>query len=399
MKFWKRAFCWAMLGALCLPLWGCATAQAGEAVDYMKEITPAPPAARKRNPEARADFAVRLLKSSRESGTCVIAPDTVYRVLAMLANGAAGETRAQMEAFLGGQIRDINRSAAETPGPEALTYNALWLNQKEHFEVREDFLQTNADFWGAEIFGAPFSEETRKDINRRVAAATKDRIPELLDSLDPAAALYLISALAFDAEWETPFREDQIYEGIFRGAAGEESALMMESRENLYLEDGSTTGFLKNYRGGRYCFLALLPGEGMTVEEYIETLTGERLLETVRSAQEEPVRITLPKFEAETSLELSPALSGLGMDLAFSDDADFSGISDTELRIGRILHQTRLKVDELGTKAGAAAAAEVVFKCALLHEKTVTLDRPFLMGVFDREQEDFLFLGAIDSVG
>ena len=399
MKLWKRIFCWTMLGAMCLPLWGCAAARAGETVDYMKEITPEPVSGKKQgDPAARADFAVSLLKNSRESGNCVLAPGSVCTVLAMLTNGAAGETRAQMETLLGGRIWDINGTFTEKPGPEVLKDDALWLNRKENFEVREEFLRTNADCYGAEIYGAPFGEETRQDINRRVSTATKGRIPELLDSLDPAAAMYLVSALSFDAEWETPFREEQTEEGVFRGAEGDEPARMMECRDTGYLEDESAAGFLKNYRGGRYCFMALLPREDLTLEDYLKNLTGEQLLETVGQAQEIPVKITMPKFETGTALELSSVLSSMGMDLAFSEDADFSGISGTELRIGRILHRTQLKVDELGTEAGAAAAAEVVFKCAAIHEKEITLDRPFLMGIFDREQEDFLFLGVIDSV-
>lgn len=406
----KRLCCLFLAGALCLSAWGCAsTAEETtlkdpqnilKTVNYMEHIEPAPaPAEGEGNSRAAAEFAVELLRNSYGGGNCVLAPGSVYTVLAMLANGAAGETRTQMEALLGGSTEEINGRARRTaPGKELASASSLWLKNQENFEVREDFLQTNGKYYGAEIFGVPFCEETRQEINGWVSRHTGGRIPEILDSMDPAAAMYLVNALAFDAAWEKPYTEQQVSEGIFRGTAGEEKVPMMKSREVWYLEDSGADGFLKDYENGRYCYMALLPEEGTTMEAYLKSLTGERLLETVRNAQQVPVKVTMPKYKTETSLELSEILGNMGMKLAFSMDADFSGISDTELRISRMLHRTELSVDELGTEAGAASAAEAAFKCVLLHDITVTLDRPFVMGIFDREQETFLFLGVIESV-
>lgn len=406
----KRLCCGILAGILCLSAWGCASdgeettlenqQNTLKTVNYMENISPAPaPAGKVKNPKAAADFAVELLKNSYEGGNCVLAPGSVYTLLAMLANGAAGETAARMEAVLGGTPEEINgTAAAAAPGKELTEACSLWLKNQEGFAVREEFLEICGKYYGAEIFGAPFREETRQEINCWVSEHTGGRIPEILDSMDSRAAMYLISALTFDASWETPYTEDQVSEGLFRGAAGEEKVQMMKSREDWYLEDSGASGFLRDYEGGRYCYLALLPREGTPVGEYLKSLTGERLLEILGKAQQVPVKATMPRYRAETALELSEILGNMGMELAFSGDADFSGISDTELRLSRIFHRTELRVDELGTEAGAASAAEAVFKCALVHDMTVTLDRPFVMGIFDREQEAFLFLGIIDSV-
>ena len=399
MKLWKKILCWSLLGVLCIPLWGC-TAAEGKTIDYMEHMVSEEPSRQiHAEPLLPAEFAVRLLQSSYEGETCVLAPYSVCTVLAMMANGAEGETRTQMERVLGASTEQVNDTfCGMRPGEEVTWANALWIRNQKGFSVREDFLRTNGNVYGAEIYGAPFQEETRQEINRWVSLHTKNRITEALDSMDPAAALYLINAMTFDGRWEVPFVKDQVREDIFYGKNGEESAIMMESRENQYLETENAAGFLKDYKGGRYCLMALLPREGTAMEDFLGELSGDSLLTLVKNPQSIPVKIGLPKFETKTDRELSGPLSAMGMPLAFSQEADFSGIGDAPLKIGRLLHQTALKTDELGTEAGAAATAEVVFKGVLRQEKTVFLDRPFVMGVFDREQEVFLFLGVIDSV-
>ena len=93
--------------------------------------------------------------------------------------------------------------------------------------------------------------------------------------------VYLVNALAFDGQWASVYRENQIHEGLFTTADGtQQPADFMYSQEYTFLEDEQATGFLKYYEGKTYAFAALLPNEGVSLEDYIASLTGEKLRDT-----------------------------------------------------------------------------------------------------------------------
>ena len=104
----------------------------------------------------------------------------------------------------------------------------------------------------------------------------------------------------------------------------------------------------------------------------------------------------MPKLKTETTRELNEPLCAMGMPLAFGGGADFSGIADNALCIDTVLQKTYLEVDENGTKAAAATA--VIMKESAIETKSVFLNRPFVMGIYDNETQTFLFLGVINQV-
>ena len=139
----------------------------------------------------------------------------------------------------------------------------------------------------------------------------------------------------------------------------------------------------------------------MTLEEYINQLTGEAFYRTVTGEKETAVSAGMPKFKADTSLELSDILSGLGMPLAFDGNlADFSEIGscgDLTIHIDRVLHKTHIDVDELGTKAGAATVVEMLAEGAMEEMETVILDRPFLYAIVDENTNLPVFIGTVEN--
>ena len=354
------------------------------------------------NAAASADFALALLQNSYAEENCVLSPYSVYLALAMTANGADADTLAQMESVLGMSCEALNAylyTLAQGAGQELQSANSIWFYQNGAFVPNADFLQCNADYYSADVFGADFDEQTLRDINAWISEHTEGRIEDALDQIDPNTRMYLINALSFDAEWQSIYDVDQIYDGTFHAASGDESVQMMCSEEGKYLEDDLATGFIKDYSGGQYSYIALLPNEGVSVEEYLASLSGESLLATVQNATDVLVYATMPKYTLETKTELSEVLSAMGMPVAFSNDADFSRMANLELKIGRVLHQTYLSVDERGTEAGASTIVQMDAKGALIMEtKTVVLDRPFVMGIYDNVNQTFLFLGVIESV-
>ena len=372
------------------------------------------------SPEATAaatDFGLRLLSGSMEEGkNTLVSPLSVLMALGMTANGADNETLEQMEEVFGMTHSELNQYlyayTAKLPQGEKykLTLaDSIWIKDSAGLQISKDFLQANADWYDAQIYQAPFIDATKKEINNWVKRNTDGMIPEILDRIASENIMYLINALAFDAEWEQIYKTDQIHDGIFTTADGtEQKVKMMYSGESLYLEDEDASGFVKYYAGDSYAFAALLPKEGVNLADYVSSLTGERINELLSNPQETSVNAAIPKFQCQYSVELSDILKAMGMTDAFdSDSADFSLMLATEssdagmaepIYIDRVLHKTYITLDEKGTRAGAATAVAMSGGAALEEKKVVHLDRPFIYMLIDCEENLPVFIGTLERV-
>jgi serine protease inhibitor len=215
--------------------------------------------------------------------------------------------------------------------------------------------------------------------------------------------MYLINALVFDAEWQKIYNKNRVYEDTFHSNDGDQTVTMMRSKEIKYLKDKKATGFIKPYADG-YSFVALMPNEGVAIEDYIKSLKGSSFIKTVSNPKEGVVNAAMPKFSSEYRLEMIEVLKALGMTDAFDGDtADFSRLGHSpegNLYVSNVIHKTYIKVDERGTKAGAATVVEVTPSSAKAEERyyTVTLDRPFVYAVIDNETNLPLFIGTVLKV-
>lgn len=423
-RYGKAALSLLLLAALLTSLFGCAAQKAQTeaeeepertllSADLMADVTPAqngapaeitPDAA-----DAAADFAVRLFRAASEDGeNTLVSPLSVLCALAMTANGAEGATLFQMESTLGLRRELYNElfrswlAVLKESGSPLKLANAIWFKDAGSFTVNRDFLQTNADCYGADAYRAPFDDTTLREINDWVDQNTDGMIPEILDRIPEEAVMYLVNALAFDAKWQSPFPDYCVSEGSFTAEDGTVRTVeYMHAEQHSYLDDGQATGFLKYYEGGRYAFAALLPDEGLSVDAYLASLDGAALRALLTSPQSETVYISLPKFETRWTGELSSALKTMGMELPFDTmQADFSGLgtsTEGNLAISRVLHKTYLSVSEEGTRAGAATTVEMACGAAPrdIEPKYVYLERPFVYLLIDCETGIPLFIGTM----
>lgn len=401
-----------LLALLCLA--GCGGG--GEAKSLTEHVKPAPVEAGMEEGDAAAlaGFSLELLKENWTGENLLVSPLSVLCALGMTANGAKGETLAQMEAVLGLPAERLNAAlaawTAELPREKNCRVdlaNSVWIRDGGSFRADEGFLKTAADWYGAEVFASPFDAAAVRDINGWVERNTRGMIPEVLDEIPENAMMLLINALALEAEWAEIYMDFQVREGeTFTTEDGQEQpATLMYSGEGLYLRDENAQGFLKFYKGGRWAFAVLLPDRG-TLGDYLDSLTGERLYALLSGAEAREVMTAIPKFEGDYGMELSEALEALGMTDAFDmDRADLSGLGDSELGplyISRVLHRTHISVDEQGTQAGAATVVEATCGSAGPGggdpPPEVYLDRPFLYMLVDRETNLPAFIGAVTSM-
>ena len=348
-----------------------------------------------------ADFAVELLKAQQTEGqNTLISPLSILAALGMTANGAAGETLAQMEEVLGFEVDRLNALILSLlPQNDQLrAANGLWY--REGLTPMPAFLAACAGYYRAEANSAPMDASTREAVNAYIEKHTDGMIRDMLDESfpDPAAVMLLVNALSFEAEWEVKYTDAaNIRTGEFTLAdGGTVTAEYMYGKENLYLEDKQATGFIKPYAGGKYAFAAILPNEGIALSDYIAALDGEALHALISGAKETAVHTALPKFSHDYTVELSGTLMAMGMENAFGQEADFSRLikEAEDVHISRVLHNTHIEVGEAGTRAAAATVVEMRKNAALLGE-TVQLTRPFLYMIIDLDTDMPVFIGTV----
>lgn len=358
------------------------------------------------------DFAIRLFKACEEKGkNTLISPLSVMCALSMTANGAKEETLQQMEEVLGMTTNELNlyiysymKNLPQDEKYKLSLANSIWFNEKEQFKPNQDFLQTNADYYKADIYKASFNEQTLEDINRWVKDNTDGMIDKILDNISDTAIMYIVNALTFEAEWMEIYEKQQVRAGEFTREDGiKQDVDFMYGSEGIYLESENAVGFKKYYKDGKYAFVAMLPNEGVSVSDYIESLSGESLNELLSNPQNITVHTSIPKFETEYDVEMVNILKGMGMTEAFDvNAANFKGLGTSangNIYISRVIHKTFISVNEKGTKAGAATVVEMSEGAALLEEyKEVYLNRPFVYMLIDCENNIPFFVGTMMSV-
>ena len=412
----------AMLAASLLAGWaltGCAAVQAQNLTD---DVQPNPVPVYNRIDEGQsaavAQFSAQLLKQlGAESGNVVYSPLSVLYAMAMTANGADGETLAQMEAVLGMPVDQLNSYLHSTvnllPSDEGYSFdiaNSIWIKDDEgKFVVNEDFLQIVKDYYLASVYKAPFDDQTLKDINSWVAQETEGQIQNILDKIDENAIMYLINALNFEAQWAKTYDEHQVDLMAFYKESGKmQEAEFMFSDERGYLEDENTTGFIKYYKDRKYAYVALLPDEDVNFSDYVASLDGEKITNLLNNADyAQKVRTAIPKYENTFETEMSAIFRNLGMTDAFdSRVADFSKLGTAQIEgenicINRVIHKAFIRVAEQGTQAGAATVVEMIAEGALMpgaEPKKVWLDRPFVYMIIDTQNNLPLFIGAVCEI-
>lgn len=352
---------------------------------------------------AASSFAAELFKDNYSKGkTTLVSPLSVLTALALAQNGAQGNTLAQFEQALGGLDRDTLNAYMRaycdflTESDELKIANSVWTDSGA--EAKRAFLQKAVDSYSAQLFSAPLSDpKTVESINSWVKKNTDGMIPKIIEKADRYAVMMLVNAIAFDAKWETPYKRSDIERLEFTSYSGSKKKTdFMCSTENIYLKDGGAVGFMKPYKNGRFAFAALLPDENTGIDDYVASLSGDKLMKIFSSAKRgNEVNVKMPKFRAEYSTQLIDTLKKMGVKDAFDNKtADFSSlVENRDAYIATVVHKTFIEVDEKGTRA-AASTLVGADTMSLMEPYSVCLNRPFVYMIVDTETNLPLFIGV-----
>jgi serpin B len=281
--------------------------------------------------------------------------------------------------------------------------NAIW--GQKGYEFRVAFLDTLAENYGAGLRILDFindPEPSRITINDWISEQTEERIQDLIPpgGIDSLTRLVLTNAIYFNAAWESKFTEEATKDLPFYPLDGESVTVpMMRQTESFgYAEGDDYQAVELPYDGEELSMVILLPSEGKFTE-FEHILDYEQVDRIISKLEDKRVRLTMPKFEFESEFSLKQALSALGMAEAFSESADFSGMTgNKDIFIGSVIHKAFVLVEEGGTEAAAATAVVMVTSAPGPKPEepvVVTIDRPFIFLIRDIETGAILFIGRV----
>jgi serpin B len=366
------------------------------------------------------DFAADLYRRAvgDTDGNLCFSPYSISLAFSMLYAGARGDTATELEQTLQFLPQDTHHPAfnaldqqlaqrAVTPQTteetgatfELTVANAVWGQQG--FSVQPDFLTTLAAQYGAGLRTVDFVEQPQQaatTINDWVAEQTRDRITDLLspNAISPQTRLVLTNAVYFNASWATPFSAADTVAGTFtlRDQTTVEVPLMRRNPLRVpYTETEAYQAVRLPYVGQAVDMLVILLREGR-FDAVEQQLNAAFVQQTQRGMQEHDVALTLPRFAVDTKLDLTTLLQGMGLHQPFNATADFSGITEGGgLYVSDALHRSTITVDEQGAEASAATAAAMAESA--LEQVKMTVTRPFIFAITDRETGAILFLGRV----
>ncbi len=361
--------------------------------------------------EAYLSFAASLFRLSYGEDAEVFSPLSALYCLGMIANGAENETKRQVEETLGLPLDTLNKalyayraSMFTSSECKVRIADSLWIDSDSGLTVKPSFLQTNADWYDAQVYSAPFDRKTVESINNWCKDQTDDMIEKILDEIPEDTFLYLINSLLFDAKWENKYEKSDIRSARFTNADGTENdAEMMCSEESVYLSCKNAIGFSRPYSGGKYAFVGVLPEDGTTIDAFLSSLDGAFLSSLLASAETTPVRVGIPEFSAESAeTDLKEPLRAMGIRGLFDETrADFSAMVEDhglEVYCDYIKQKVKIDVDRSGTKAAAITWGAMRKESAAVEEKSVILDRPFFYLILDTENGIPLFVGTVTEL-
>ena len=373
--------------------------------------------------DGNSEFTFELYHTLKDTGgNLFYSPYSISLALAMTFAGARGETERQMvdamhfsllqdrlhPAFNSLDIELASRGEGakgkDEEGFRLNIVNAIW-GQKD-YEFLSEYLDILAENYGAglrilDFVAAP--EPSRITINDWVSDQTEGRIEDLIPqgAIDTLTRLVLTNAIYFNAAWQYPFNEEATVDGTFNLLDGAKITVpMMNQRESFGYAEGETYQAVElPYDGNELSMVILLPKAGQ-FEDFEGSLNYKTVEGIISDINRRQVSLQMPKFEFESEFSLKSVLANMGMPIAFSGDADFSGMTgNKDLSIDEVIHKAFVSVDEAGTEAAAATAVIMRLTAAPEEPVAVTVDRPFIYLIRHIETGSILFIGRVMNPG
>ena len=364
--------------------------------------------------EANNRFSFKLfsqLQPQSPSQNLFISPQSVAIALGMTRNGTDGETLAEINQTLGlakldpAQVDNrydklIPALTTTDPSLKLAIANSLWVNQ--NIKLKAPFIDRSKNFYRAKVTNLDFTDpDAQITINQWVASNTEHKIPQIVDSLSPEAAIYLINAIYFQGSWTKKFDSSQTTEQPFfrRSQTSTSVATMSQTGDYRYYENEQFQAARLPYgEAGEMGMYVFLPQPESSLEQFNQQLNLDRWQEWLTQMRSQPGNISLPKFKLEYDTELKSVLAALGIQQAFNPaQADFSAMTDSPVAIDTVKHKAVIEVNEEGTEAAGVTSIGIRITSAMPEQQpfNLNINRPFFFVIQDDITNSILFMGNV----
>lgn len=362
------------------------------------------------------DFAMDFLRKSMklyDDENLLVSPLSAEMALSLLSNGAKGQTQSEILEMLGvvkGQQYELNKHYYDLmigmPNRDGVSVvkmaNAVWVD--DSFELLNSF-EDSSKYYNAMVKAIDLQNpKNAKVINKWASENTNNLINNVADEkmFSPDIRMILANALYFKGKWQIPFDDGMSAERPFHKNNGDVVMVKMMRKTSHYRyirpEKSDYQVVCLDYKGEAYEMVVVLPDKGKLPEEVVQKISDDSLKDWSENARSKNIYLELPSFKIEWSKSLNDCFREMGMERAFTSNADFTGLSDSErLNISDISQFTYMDVDETGTEA--AAVTMISMKCTAVIEKPYPfiVDHPFVLFIRDKQSGEILFEGKIGN--
>ena len=358
------------------------------------------------------DFAFNVFRKTLEllgsDKSQVLSPLSITYALGMINNGAAGETRQQINSTLGFAetgADSINmfchKMLTEAPTLDKLTKvliaNTIFMNSK--YEINPTFQQTANKWYDANLQTRDFNDgQTLDAINRWASDHTEHMVQRVMSEQEfkKSAVSYLLNAIYFKGMWAEKFNKNNTRKETFHAYSGDKQLPMMHLTNDFRYAENDDCQMLKLYYGNKaYAMTVMLPREGKTISDVLATLNSKSWQQSqwMRTLE---VDVKMPRFESNSDVKLIDIMSALGMPNAFDKEiAEFPDFCNKPVYIEMMKQVARIKLDEEGTEAAAVTVIGMMETTAVAPPRRVEFHatRPFLYVISEESTGTIFFIG------
>jgi len=345
-----------------------------------------------------------------EDKNFMVSPFSLSMALSMTWNGAAGATQTAMKQALG--LGDFSAEEANEyfkklrdallktdPSTKIAIANSIWTNK--NIAIKSDYLSVNKSYYSATAESVDFSDsKTVGQINQWASDNTEGLIDEVLNKTNSNDLIYLLNAIYFKGIWTSQFDKKNTSKMPFTSENGTSKDVdMMKQTEYFnYGENETLQAVQLPYGNEAFSMIVLLPQEGKKLQDVVAATQGDNYWETLQSSMyKTKVDLFLPKFKTEYNKNLNQILKDMGMEIIFTQNADFSKISDIPAMISSVDQFTYINTDEEGTEAAAVTVVTGVTSVAPSDAMVFKADKPFIYVIQENSTGVILFMGVVKS--
>jgi serine protease inhibitor len=353
------------------------------------------------------DIFRKVADNAGESENILISPLSISCALSMTLNGANGATRDSMLVALreNGITPEIINNSYKNLSAALLSVdkrvlisiaNSVWTENK--FVVKKPFIDILTGFYSAESKSFDITDQLAPtQMNNWIESKTNGLIKNMVGKLEENTEMLLINAIYFKGKWKSQFNSGKTVQESFTKLDGvtSEVAMMKQTADfKSYTGDGFVLAEFP-YGQGNYVMDVILPNENNGINSMIPLITDNNFKGWLDQLSEKKTDLTFPRFKYGYKQQLKNILIAMGMGIAFTDNADFSNISDIQLLINSVLHQAFIETNEEGTEAAAATVVSVGTVSIPTDPFVLNINHPFIYIIRETSTNSMLFMGRI----